>query len=174
MRIPRIVVRRPRAGRVHPAGKSDIVALLSSLGPEGTYGVKSIELVEGDDAAPGGLVRLGRLSVPGRILLYDQRAPPWSFVGRLAEPVVARLAAAGAAVEESTDGLETVVRWPGKTLRDFMLFEGLLHGIGHHLLQHHKGKRTARVARSRDHEAFARRFVRRCRAALAEAGEGLR
>ena len=60
-------------------------------------------------------------------------------------------------------GAHALVSWPGKTLRDFMLFDVLMHEIGHHLIQQYKGKRRARVARTRDHEAFAAHFARRCR-----------
>jgi hypothetical protein len=44
-----------------------------------------------------------------------------------------------------------------------MLFDVLLHEIGHHLIQQYRGKRTARVARTRDHEACADRFALQCR-----------
>ena len=40
-----------------------------------------------------------------------------------------------------------------------MLRDVLLHEIGHHVLQHGKGKRGVRIARTRDHEAFATRFA---------------
>ncbi len=46
----------------------------------------------------------------------------------------------------------------------FMIFEVFLHEVGHHILQHNMGKRTERIARTRDHEAFARRFAERYRA----------
>jgi hypothetical protein len=46
-----------------------------------------------------------------------------------------------------------------------MLFDVLLHEIGHHVLQHGKGKRLVRIARTRDHEAFATRFADLYRAA---------
>jgi Zn-dependent peptidase ImmA (M78 family) len=44
----------------------------------------------------------------------------------------------------------------------------LLHEIGHHILQQHKGKRRPRIARTRDHEAFAARFAEKHRAKLLE------
>jgi hypothetical protein len=66
-------------------------------------------------------------------------------------------------LEEWDNGTLTVVTWPGATLRDFMLFDVLMHEIGHHLIQQYKGKRPARVVRTRDHEAFADRFAERCR-----------
>jgi hypothetical protein len=46
-------------------------------------------------------------------------------------------------------------------LRKFVLCDVLLHELGHHRLQHEKGKRLARIARTRDHEAYATRIARR-------------
>jgi hypothetical protein len=59
--------------------------------------------------------------------------------------------------------LQTTVDWPGDTLRDFVLFDVLMHEIGHHIVQQYTGNRAGRVMRTRDHEAFAERFARRCR-----------
>ena len=60
----------------------------------------------------------------------------------------------------------TLVDWPKDTLRRFMQEKVLLHELGHHVLQHHKGKRPVRVARTRDHESFAARFTEKHRLAL--------
>jgi hypothetical protein len=46
-----------------------------------------------------------------------------------------------------------------------MLVDGLMHEIGHHLIQHHKGKRLARVMRTADHERRAKQFAEACRQA---------
>ena len=97
--------------------------------------------------------------MPGRIVLYDQPIPPWRLRGALAPDDAALLARAGAVLTVHQPGPTTVVEWPNNTLRDFMLVEVLLHEIGHHVLQHHKGKRAARIARTGDHEAFAQGFV---------------
>lgn len=163
--LPRIVVGRAGEGRHHPAGKAEIAAVLRYFGEACVYGIRSIELRRGAPDRQG--LHFGRLVVPGRILLDDLPLPPWHLPGRLRRSEMARLERAGAAVERR-DGA-TLVAWPGETLRDFVLFDVLMHEIGHHLLQHHKGKRTARVARTRDHEAFARRFAERCRAAFTSA-----
>jgi RNA-splicing ligase RtcB len=48
-------------------------------------------------------------------------------------------------------------------LKHFMLEGVLLHELGHHVLQHYKGKRPVRIARTRDHEAAAERFASRQR-----------
>ena len=61
----------------------------------------------------------------------------------------------------------TRVEWPDETLRDFVLFDGLMHEIGHHLVQHHRGKRSRRVMRTTDHERYAEAFAAACRLAWA-------
>jgi hypothetical protein len=159
--LPRLRVGRPREGFHHPASRTDIARVLRFFGERCTYGLHSIELVRGDEALPGSGLRFGRLLVPGRILLYDQPVSPWVLAGRLPGPEEERLRLAGALIE--AEDLRTVATWPGNTLRDFMLFDGLMHEVGHHLIQQYKGKRPARVVRTRDHEAFADRFARRCR-----------
>jgi hypothetical protein len=159
--LPRLRVARPREGFHHPAARADIVRLLRFFGEGCTYGLRSIELVRGDTEAPADDLPFGRLVVPGRILLYEQPVPPWVLPGRLTEHETERLRLAGALLTE--EGLQTLVVWTGETLRQFMLFDVLMHEIGHHVIQQYKGKRPARVVRTRDHEAFAAHFARRCR-----------
>jgi hypothetical protein len=159
VRFPRIVEKMPRDGYVHPACKADIATVLSSLGEVCFYGLRSIELVRGPNSAPWELA-LGRLTARGRILLYDQRPSPWRLGGRLDRAQREKLERAGARIKFDT------VDWPGETLAHFMLFDVLMHEVGHHVLQHHKGKRAVHIARTSDHEAFADRFARRCRLAF--------
>jgi hypothetical protein len=140
-----------------------VIALLRFFGAPYTYGLRAVELVPGPSGSAAGRHPLGRLRVPGTVRLYDQPPSPWCLPGRLAQAEQARLCRAGAVVEEWADGTLTVVSWPGKTLRDFVLFDVLMHEIGHHLIQQYKGKRPARVVRTRDHEALADEFARRCR-----------
>ncbi len=162
---PRIVETRPRRGFLHPTNRGDIVRALALLGPEAAYGVRTIELVHAPPAPPDALPPMGRFRTPGRILLFEQPRPPWRILGALATETVDCLERSGAIVVEDEPTGTTIVSWPGESLRDFMIVEVLLHEIGHHVLQHHKGKRTARIARTRDHEAFARAFAKRHRAA---------
>lgn len=158
--LPRIVERRPRTGRHHPASIADIERVLRRFGEECVYGIRSVELAHRPER--GGALRFGRLAVPGRIVLYDQAVPPWHLPGGLRDDAQRRLVAAGAVLHPlGPAGL--VVEWRGASLRDFMLFDVLMHEIGHHRLQHHKGKRPVRIARTADHEAFADAFARRCR-----------
>lgn len=163
--LPRLHVKRPRPGHIHAARKADIRRILRFFGEQCTYGLRSIELVHGDSVAAGGGLLLGRLIVPGRIVLYDHPSAPWQLAGRLSDQVRDKLRRAGALVESTGTGAYTIVWWPDTTLRDFMLFDVLMHEIGHHVIQQYTGKDRARVARTKDHEAFADRFAIQCRLA---------
>lgn len=163
--FPRIVAKRARSGFLHPASRGDIARALAMVGPEAAYGLRAIELAHAPPASPDALPPLGRFCAPGRILLFELPRPPWRFPARLSKETVESLERAGAVVVEYPRIGATIVEWPGDSLRDFMIVEVLLHEIGHHVLQHHKGKRNARIARTRDHEAFARAFAARYRPA---------
>ena len=168
-----IRVQNPRPGFLHPVDRVSIRRVLEFIGPEAVYGVRRIELAHSPGVVPSGLPPLGRLVVPGIILLYEQPVPPWHLLGRLSAMETSRLVASGAVVESAAEGTTTTVHWSESALRDFMLFEVLVHEIGHHLLQHHAGKRMARIARTHDHEAFAGQFVRRCRSVWSRYEENL-
>ena len=159
---PRLHIQRPRAGHIHAASGADLRRLLSFFGEQCCYGLRSIELARGDDA-PGATLRLGRLLVPGRIVLYDHEPSPWLLPGLLPARQRERLRRGGALVETTGLGRHTIVTWPGSTLRDFMLFDVFMHEVGHHMIQQYTGKYRARVMRTRDHEAAADRFAARCR-----------
>ena len=160
----RIRVTQARAGFHHPLGRREIRELLAFFGPVTTYGVRSIELSRLPSDEPN-TIWLATLRVPGVILLYEQAESPWVLRG-MSETAVDRLEHAGAVV--STVDTVTRIEWPGETLADCMRFDGLLHEIGHHLIQHHTGKRSARVMRTADHERRAQRFADACRRAWVE------
>jgi hypothetical protein len=162
---PRIIVRPPRTGFHHPAGKKDVLSMLNVLGPLSRYGLRWVELRRAPANAPASALLFGRYS-PGRIVLFEQPTPPWRLAGLLSNAVATRLKRAGAVLTALTEAGATIVDWPRETLRRFMLEEVLLHELGHHVLQHHKGKRTVPIARTRDHESFARRFAEKQQAIL--------
>jgi len=160
-----IHVMQARAGFVHPAARRDIEELLEFFGPPATYGLRSVELRHAVD--PGGTcggIPVARLHVPGRVVLYEQPRPPWVLRG-LSARALERLQRAGAVLDVAAAA--TRVQWPDQTLRDFVLFDGLMHEIGHHLVQHHRGKRSLRVMRTADHERCAEAFSAACRLAWA-------
>jgi hypothetical protein len=92
-------------------------------------------------------------------------APPWRRLS-LSSADEARLGYAGATLDTDDRGFLHVA-WPGDTLRDFVLLHVLLHEVGHHVLQH-KRRRRDRIARTRDHEAFAELYAARARRKLEE------
>lgn len=159
---PRVDVQAPRPGHLHPATAAEVRERLAALGPRFFYGLSRVELAQGP---PGRLV-FGRFQPVGQVRLFDVPAPPWRLPGLSVEDGL-RLLRAGARVDlPDPERPEVVVDWPGTTLRDLYLDEVLLHELGHHALQHHRGKRTPPRARTRDHEAFAERFVLAAREAL--------
>ncbi len=162
---PRVTVQRPQSGFFHPARRVDVFQVLDFVGPEAIYGVRCIELSRASNTGGSAHSVMGRLVVPGRILLYEQPLPPWRLTGTLAEGDTALFRQAGAVVEVRDEIAATTIDWSRDTLRYFMIFEVLLHEIGHHILQHNKGKRTKPIARTQDHEAFAQRFAQQCRTA---------
>ena len=101
--------------------------------------------------------------MPGRMLLYAQPTAPWVLMGRLSGRDLERLRRAGALIETLDSAGQTIVTWPGTTLRDFMLFDVLMHEVAHHMIQQYTGKYSARVRRTRDHEAFADYVAVQCR-----------
>jgi hypothetical protein len=161
---PRIIERPPNPGFCNPANKDEILQLLEFVGPEAMYGLRWVEYVPALPLESNVLPPLGRLKVPGHILLYQQPLPPWRLPGIISAIDAHQFQRAGALIETQSEIECTIVDWPGDSLRDFILLDVLLHEVGHHVLQHNKGQRTKRVARTRDHEDFARMFVERCRA----------
>lgn len=158
---PRIIVSRPSPGFFHPAPRMQVQEILEAIGPTAVYGLKSVELSRRSDADRARPWLLARYVAPDRVMLFEQQLPPWRFVGRLASSDRELFESSGAEVSWSGDAQATVVDWPGDTLSNFMLFEGLLHEIGHHIMQHEARAGTRRIARTKDHEAFASAFATR-------------
>lgn len=164
---PRILLHPPGPGFHHPVGKRDVRRLLQGIGPLVTYGLRSIELARAPALPNGPSLAFGQYEAPGRILLFEQPLPPWRLPGKLSKKDAERFERSGALVCPSSPAGATLLDWPAGALKRFMLEEVLLHELGHHVLQYHKGKRLARIARTKDHEAFAALFAERQRSLLA-------
>ena len=133
--------------------------MMEAVGPLAFYGLRSIELERVPAHRPDSVPVFGRYCVPGRIVLFEQPIPPWRLAGLLKRDIARRLKRAGAVLTSLVEVGATLVGWPRDALRRFMIEEILLHELGHHVLQHYKGKRPVRIARTKDHEAFAAQFV---------------
>lgn len=157
--FPVVRARRASPGRYHPASATDVRSALEIFGPETYYGVESVELVPAPP--PRNRLTLAELVGPGRIVLYDQARSPWRLGFVLAAEEAARLQAVGADLSE-----HGVVRWPGDSLRRFMLGHVLAHELGHHVLQHERRLRGERAARTGEHEARAEAIAARLRLLL--------
>lgn len=161
-RRSRIITTRARPGYLHPATAHDLRRALQALGAPALYGLRSIELRHAPPVTHGRLA-FGVLLVPGRVLLYEQPQSPWKLAGSIAMADAGRLRRAGASVIYDPVLDRSEIIWPNSALRRFMLADVLLHELGHHCLQHHHGKRTARVVRTSDHEDFALRWAEQWR-----------
>jgi hypothetical protein len=170
--MPRIIVKRSRPGFIHPLEKTDITSVFQFFGERCFYGLRSIKLLQGHGTPADGTLLMGRLEVPGTILLFDQPESPWFVNGSIPQADRERLERAGAKIECSIDNLHCLIHWTKVDLKHFMLFEVFLHEVGHHLIQQYKGKRSIRVARTKDHENFAVLFSQRCRETYFSDSEG--
>ena len=165
----RIFWQQPRPGFHYPLSQRDVLELLESVGSLVVYGLHSIEFTRCGTRERKVSLTFGRYEALGRIFLFEQPLPPWRLRGRLAKKDVQRFERAGALVSQlPQSGGATLIDWPADTLRRFMLEQVLLHELGHHVLQYHKGKRLARIARTKDHEAFAALFAQRQRSRLVD------
>jgi hypothetical protein len=153
-----IRVGRPRPGFRHPATAADLARVLEFFGPPARYGVRRIELRQRAGRAAGPGIRVAGYVPPGVVVLFEQPDPPWLLAGRLSGAAGERLERAGARVRATAS--HVLVEWTDRALRDFVLLDGLMHEIGHHVLDH--GDRRMRTA---DHERRADAYAAACRTA---------
>lgn len=170
---PRIVIHRPSHGFFHPATQQQVQEILMAVGSIGVYGLKSVELSRQSDVEISGSAVLARYIAPDRIVLFEQQRPPWHFIGRIPDPTRELFEKSGAEIRWSADASVTIVGWPSDTLAHFLLAEGLLHEIGHHIKQHEARAGNRRIARTRDHEAFASNFASRLKRDLLVEGSSV-
>jgi hypothetical protein len=153
--LPRIIVRRPKRGDIHPLPKSILAGALRTIPLEYLYGLSCIELRarQGNEiGAPFGAYR-PRDRV---IILYSL---PLSWVvssmpeGRQKE--VERFRA-----RVSREGPQWHVRWPSEASLAVWFFAGVVtHELGHHFSEQYKNKRgRIRGARFREMNADLHSF----------------
>jgi hypothetical protein len=163
---PKIVIGKTNPGFHHPVGQREIIQFLDLIGPIAIYGLRTVELARTPSVNARGSLVFGRYEAPGRILLFEQQESPWRLPAILNQADANRFKRFRAKVTIQPGSPITTVEWPKDSLKHFMLEEVLLHELGHHVLQHYKGKRPVRIARTRDHEAVAELFASRQRLLL--------
>jgi hypothetical protein len=151
----RVICRQPGDGYAHPAGRTDVLRLLHQLPPRYRYRLRSIELLPAPPRGRAAAPVLGRLDLPGRVVLYAQPSAPWLLRGVLSDIERQRLQRAGAEISVDWRSCLTVVTWPEHSLRDFMLYDVLIHELAHHAAQARRTRSARRKARTAEHEAVA-------------------
>ncbi len=153
--IPRVISRRPRAGDIHPMGRSHVLRLLRQIPEKYTYGLARVELRAraGEIGKPFGLY----LPRDKAILLYS--LPTTWHLPSLSKGMLAGLRQYFPQIEQKKD--EVVVRWPSEPI--FMLwffYEVVAHELGHHYRNQYRSKRKKSL-RAMDHELVADLHARR-------------
>ena len=158
----RVVAQKPLPGSIYPLQPQDIRAFLLSLGPSAVYGLRIIRLRQECLLNPSNMI-FAEYVVPGEIHLYAVPAIPWRFAFVPSRTDLEAFARHGASVSIDVDTAQgqTTVFWTPNTLKSYFLVEVLAHEIGHHVLQHNRGKRQAQICRRFDHEACADLYSRR-------------
>jgi hypothetical protein len=157
----RIIVRHPRPGFSHPLTPADLRSVLQSLGANATYGLRLIELAHAPEPLSKKRIHVGRWVRSGHIQLFEQRASPWRLAGTLNPAVAETLRHYGATLQSDFVLNRTTVTWPSASLRRWLLVEGFLHELGHHVWQHESVRGCRPAARTRDHEYVAAQLARR-------------
>ena len=150
-----------RPGFLHPARRLEVLRFMRGIEPQLLYGMREVALMQARETAGAAHQVFARYLPLGRVELYEQPVSPWIVRGQLPAAQVRRLRRAGAAVRVDAALGTTRIDWRGAALRRFFLCDVLVHELGHHRLQHEKGRGTERVARTRDQEACADAAVRR-------------
>ncbi len=154
--LPRIIEHAPPPGFHHPAGAAGIARLLVRIDARYWYKLQRIELRPPPVVASHSRQALGCYVLPGTIILYAQPAFPWRIAAATPPADLDRLRMAGALVEHEGACGAVLIHWPAGALRRFMLGHVLPHELAHHQLHLRRHLFKERIARTGDHEAFAR------------------
>jgi hypothetical protein len=152
--LPRIIVRKPRRGDIHPLPKSILVRLLKHVPVEYIYGLSRIEL----------RARQGKIGDPFGAYGRDEKAiilyslPKLWVVDLMSERGQEDLEAYHAKV--SRQGRQWHVYWPADAGLALWFFnEVFAHELGHHFAEQYKKKRgRIRGVRFREMNADLRSF----------------
>ncbi len=170
----RIVIRRARAGDVHPIDAGHLRNLLRAAPLPYVQGLRRVELRARPNeriGQPFGLYRPREKTV----ILYSLPLT-WSWGGATSEPsIAASMRWAGAAVTSDASGV--TIRWPSRERMGFWFWIFVVnHELGHHFRVKYRGRRSLSALNHEEvlADVHARRvfaaFVRRGRARRRGAG----
>ena len=157
-RLPRIVVREPRKGDVHPLTRDQIWYYLAMVPPAYVYGLKAVELRPRKDAlgCPYGLYS----PRDKRIWLYSCPAREWHFSNEIWHSAKAILTWGAQIVESEGSSGDIAVQWNDPVDIELFLVDVLLHELGHHYVHQYKSSRGMPGTRPR-HEVVAEVHVKK-------------
>ncbi|HVF10993.1 MAG TPA: hypothetical protein VNA16_09340 [Abditibacteriaceae bacterium] len=148
---PRIIVKPPRPGDVHPLTRQDLRSLFKRIPLKYLYGLRRIELrSRGNDEIghPYGSYRPGEKVIVLYSLPYE-----WRFPGYNAGNVYSSFRRFCAEITEDDDSV--IVRWPDpKKLSYWFYSDVFAHELGHHFRWQYRHK-NGRFGRLRDEELVA-------------------
>ena len=135
--FPRIIVRKPKRGDIHPLDRRSIAIGFNAI-PEGFfYGLRQIEL----RPRTGSMQQqaFGRYYLDKRLHLYSVPPRTWKY-DEITESYGQLVERYGAKVSETTDGIS--IEWnDSRCLFGFYLAEVFFHELGHHYAHQYKNKR---------------------------------
>jgi len=134
--FPRIVVRKPKPGDVHPLNRKMIARAYDKLPLEYFYGLKEIEL----RARPGDVGKpFGKYSrCAKKIILYSVPEKQWS-ISNPADGLIESLHRYDAKVRYIEGGI--IVEWEADFLLFMFYLSILFHELGHHYVNQYRCKR---------------------------------
>lgn len=128
--LPRIIVRKPKRGDIHPISKRDLLRALEKTPTEYLYGISRIEL------------RLRQSEEIGKPFAYYSKRDKsivsyslpanWSFK-TLSSGLRKSISRYYGIIEESPDGVQ--VKWPERIILSLWFLEEVVnHELGHHFV----------------------------------------
>lgn len=150
--MPRIIVRKPRIGDIHPLSESIITNYLRGAPPAYVYGLKAIELRPRKSGIgdPYGLYSF----VEKRIWLYSCPEREWRFP-EVNQSHLKLLCSFGAQrVQLDSSCKDEVVVWDERIDLEIFTVAILFHELGHHYVNQYKSSRRQPATR-KAHEGAA-------------------
>lgn len=134
--FPRIIVRKPRPGDIHPINRGGIAKAFDKLPIDYFYGLKEIEL----RARPREIGKpFGKYSRSSKkIILYSVPEKQWK-ISNPSEGLIDALNRYKAKIIKTENGI--IVEWEADFLLFMFFLSILFHELGHHYVNQYKNKK---------------------------------